>query len=110
MSQLKTMKCPNCNAQLIGQNGKYFCDYCNSIIELDNADRVIRIEKVIKADITKTNIIRDEAKIMEAENERQRLHDRRQREKRNDEPWWAVLLLCIVIVGAFVAIFYILDR
>lgn len=63
MSQFKSVNCPNCGAQLVGQANKYYCAYCNAIVETNEYDKVIKVEHVITANITETKVIRDEAQI-----------------------------------------------
>ena len=99
--KIHTLKCPECGAPLDGKLSKNisFCPYCGTPIFFDDETR--RIEVSYKEE----RIIRDEARLKEAENRAEELRQRSKPWTENDSKAALVILLFFVCMMAAMLLF-----
>ena len=93
------IRCPHCGGELhIGEDRKEcFCEYCGSHLMFDDGDRTI------------INVIRDEARLKEAEIESEKIKKKEAKEKRASVHRKRLLISFVVWLALFIAFFILTD-
>lgn len=96
--KVSVFKCPECGGSLnVNGSGFMKCEYCGHSIGVDDGTKRIKKEIVISGETKHERIIRDEARIKEAEVELRKINKEENFDKMLFNQW--VIILIAVIIG-----------